>query len=100
MNPFLSKSAECPCFAVLTVLLDKYGVQNLFFKGVVLLWNRIPLCAIQYAVNLFDKGLLKNVLSDPRRHCNAINTFNSKKICFSFKSVVLDCCGSEHVGCY
>lgn len=87
-------------YCINCLLLDEYGVQNLFFKGFVLLWKRIPLCAIQYAVNMFDKGLLKNVLSDPHRLCNAINTFNSKKICFSFKSVVLDCCSSEHVGYY
>lgn len=34
------------------LLLDEYGVQNLFFKVLVLLLKRIPPCAIQYAVNI------------------------------------------------
>lgn len=34
-------------------------MQNLFFKAVVLLCNRIPLCAIWYAVNMFDKVYLR-----------------------------------------
>lgn len=86
------------CFNCL--LLDEYGVQNFCFKALVHLWKRIPPRAAQYAVNMFDKGLLKNVLSDPERLSNVINMYNSKKICLSFKSGVIDCCSSEHVGFY
>lgn len=32
------------------LLLDKYVVQDLFFKVLVLLWKRIPPCVIQYAI--------------------------------------------------
>lgn len=49
---------------------------------------------------MFVKGLLKNLLSDPDRLRNIINMFNSTKTCFSFTSVVIDCCSSEHVGFY
>lgn len=75
-------------------------MQNLFFKVLVLFWKRIPPCSIQYAASMFDKDLLKNVLSDPDRLCNVINMFNSKKIWFSFKSVVMDFCSLEHMGFY
>lgn len=31
-------------------LLDKYVVQDLFFKVFLFLWKRIPLCVIQYGI--------------------------------------------------
>lgn len=57
-----------------------------------LLWKRIPPCAIQYEVNVFDKSLDGNVLSDPDVIHDIINVSNKRKIVFSFKCVVTDCC--------
>lgn len=55
---------------------------------------------IQCAVKMFDKGLLKNVLLDQDRLRNVIHVFNSEKIIFSFKSVLIDCCSSVYMGFY
>lgn len=61
--------------------LDKYVVQNLL----KLLWKRIPPRAIQYAVNMFDRSLDGNVLSDPAMVHDISNISNKRKIGFFFQ---------------
>lgn len=49
---------------------------------------------------MFDKSLLKNVLIDQDRLHNVIDMFNSEKINFSFKSVLVECCSSVYMDFY
>lgn len=61
--------------------LDEYVVQNLLKP----LWKRIPPCAIQHAVNMFDRSLDGNVLSDPAIVHDISNISNKRKIGFFFQ---------------